>query len=423
MNNLPHTSPGSVFGCERDDLMPLWIAAGDSRHTGGRQRVALGQGPDQLSSMNTECSSEARAAALRQIFHALYHPERVGKAGRRPAGAGDESLPRRWVRALGAGGLGDFTLPVELVHVLRSSSDGSLKMVMRTVRAERVLTAVASPGTPASARDSGLSYEDCFESVLIPERGRLTQCVSSQIGCAQACRFCQTGRMGLRRSLSAAEIVAQVVLGQRIWREHGGSAEGFGADRVSNVVFMGMGEPLDNTEAVLKACGILSEPLGLAIGQRHITISTVGLRDGLESVLTRSPYPLALSLHSPFDDERSRIMPVNRLHPIRDVLDLMAKLRRGREEFFIQYTLIRGVNDSRAHADALADLLKTLPCKVNLIPLNEHDGAAFRRPGLDALSLFRKVLKDRGFVVTVRFSKGRDIDAACGQLVKNVARR
>lgn len=423
MNNQPSSSALSVFGCDRNDLLRLWIEAGEHPQPCGGQRAAVGLALGHGGPIEPMCSAEARSAALRQIFKNLYGHARVTKGGKQKSrGAGDEPLSRRWVRALGAAGLADLSLPVELVHTQRSSFDGSLKMVMRPVPVGPFHPGLASLNRPAPV-GGGVSDQDCFESVLIPERGRLTQCVSSQIGCAQACRFCQTGRMGLRRNLSAAEIVSQVVLGQRIWRELGGSVEGFGAERVTNVVFMGMGEPLDNTEAVLKSCGILSEPLGLAIGPRHITISTVGLRDGLESVLTQSPFPLALSLHSPFDEERSRIMPVNRLHPIREVLELMARLRRGREQFFIQYTLIRGVNDTRTHAEALADLLQKLPCKVNLIPLNEHDGAAFRRPGLDALSLFRSVLKDRGLVVTVRFSKGRDIEAACGQLVKNVSRR
>jgi 23S rRNA (adenine2503-C2)-methyltransferase len=410
----------NIYGYDREDLAPLWEAdAGSDRpfrpgpHGGTVQSVCP-------PSLQPRPSDEARGVALRQIFKALYLPS-VGAAldGGLPV---ENLLSKRWRRALSSAGLCDLSLPIELVHFERSPSDGSVKMVMRPVSA-RSEGGADSDGGQLVGHGSSRPGEDWFESVLIPERGRLTQCVSSQIGCAQACRFCQTGRMGLRRNLSAAEIVAQVLLGNRVWRQHGCSTPGFGAPQVTNVVFMGMGEPLDNPEAVLKACRIISEPLGLAVGSRHITISTVGLKEGLEKVMTQSSFPLALSLHSPFDAERSRIMPVNKAHPIREVLEILGRLRRGREEFFIQYTLIRGVNDSIAHAEALADLLKPLPCKVNLIPLNEHDGAAFRRPGLDALSQFRGVLRERGLVVTVRFSKGRDIEAACGQLVKEQLRR
>jgi 23S rRNA (adenine2503-C2)-methyltransferase len=234
--------------------------------------------------------------------------------------------------------------------------------------------------------------------------------------------------MGLLRQLSAAEIVAQVVLANRHWAFSNTTGDssltvppGFGALRVTNVVFMGMGEPLDNLDAVLKACEILSDPWGLGIGISKITVSTVGLPAQMKRLLSESKVQLALSLHSPFDEQRSRMMPINQRYPIAELLGVLRTHLRKGSHAFIQYTLIRNVNDSVEHAAALGDLLSNVPCKINLIPLNEHDGAAFRRPSLETIVGFSQVLRSKGFIVTVRLSKGRGIDAACGQLVKKVS--
>jgi 23S rRNA (adenine2503-C2)-methyltransferase len=259
-----------------------------------------------------------------------------------------------------------------------------------------------------------------IESVLIPERGRLTQCLSTQVGCAQGCRFCQTGRMGLLRSLTAAEIVGQVIAAE-IWRrtQQGPVAQ---FERVSNLVFMGMGEPLDNLDALLDAIDILTDNQGLHISHNKITVSTVGLLPQLDVLLEKSKTCVALSLHSPFDEERTKVMPVNARHPIGDVIALLKRRSAsyGRP-FMIQYTLIKNVNDTLLHAQALAQLLQGLKVKINLIPLNEHEGAAFRRPDLARVWQFKDALRENGHVVTVRLSKGRDISAACGQLIKNTS--
>lgn len=286
-----------------------------------------------------------------------------------------------------------FGLPMEVSRVETSAMDGSCKMVMRLA--------------------DGLEVE----TVLIPERGRLTQCLSTQVGCAQGCRFCQTGRMGLLRNLTAAEIVGQVVVAE-LWRQQqtGVVAE---YERVTNLVFMGMGEPLDNLDALLDAVEIFTDTQGLRLSHNKITVSTVGLLPQLNELLAKSKTCVALSLHSPFDAERTRVMPVNARHPIAEVV---ATLKGNAESygrpFMIQYTLLKNVNDTLAHAQALAELLSGLNVKINLIPLNEHEGAAFRRPDLVRVWQFRDALKDKGYVVTVRLSKGRDIAAACGQLIK-----
>jgi 23S rRNA (adenine2503-C2)-methyltransferase len=333
------------------------------------------------------------ASSIKNAFRVLYRD--VGLAEM-------HVIPRRLRMVLGEDRDGQPELVLE--HSIQSPEDGSFKLIFRL------------PGTDFR-----------IESVLMPERGRLTLCVSSQVGCAQGCHFCQTGKMGLLRQLSTAEIVAQVVLANRHWvlaNAHGESSltvpPGFGAPRVTNVVFMGMGEPLDNLDAVLKACEILSDPWGLGIGISKITVSTVGLPGQMKRLLSESKVQLALSLHSPFDEQRSRMMPINRRYPITELLAVFRTHLRHGSHAFIQYTLIRNVNDSIEHAAALGELLREVPCKINLIPLNEHDGAAFRRPSLETIVGFSQVLRSMGFVVTVRLSKGRGIDAACGQLVKKV---
>ncbi len=316
-----------------------------------------------------------------------------------------EPLPRTSIRGASFDALfatHDFAPSVhvreDLTH--KSEADGSVKFAME------------------------LSDGLLVESVLIPERGRLTLCLSTQVGCAQGCRFCQTGRMGLLRSLGTHEIVGQVVASAR-WLsanvddvDFSGAFAG-GPKRISNVVFMGMGEPLDNLEGLLPALDILIDPKGLGLSPNKVTVSTVGLLPQLGTFLDSSPVCLALSLHSPFDDERSRVMPVNARHPVADVLFCLREhAERYGRRFMFQYTLIRNINDSPAHAEALATLLSGLPAKVNLIPLNEHEGTAYRRPGVGPVYAFQTLLKERGLVATVRLSKGRDIQAACGQLIK-----
>lgn len=263
-----------------------------------------------------------------------------------------------------------------------------------------------------------------IESVLMPEKQRITLCVSTQVGCAQACSFCHTGRMGLKRNLSAGEIVAQVVLARRwveqhpSWREERGYA---GTMTVSNLVFMGMGEPLDNIEAVKKSLRILCEPLGLNLALRKISVSTAGHLDGLKALLQDFPHvALALSLHATSDRERSQLMPINRRWPIAEVLAYLRSFYENQgsdRSVLIQYTVIKGVNDQPEHAERMIAMLEGLPVKVNLIPLNVVGPSRFKGPEPDALERFRDRLHAAGLRVMVRYSKGQDIDAACGQLV------
>jgi 23S rRNA (adenine2503-C2)-methyltransferase len=245
-----------------------------------------------------------------------------------------------------------------------------------------------------------------FESVFIPEAGRNTVCVSSQVGCALACAFCATGRLGAVRDLEAWEIVDQVL---GVVRETG--------SRVTNVVVMGMGEPFLNYDAVLAALDVLNDPEGLAIGHRRITVSTAGVIPGIARWASEGrPYKLAVSLNAPEDAVRSAIMPVNRRWPIAGLLDAVRGFtRRTGHRVTFEYVLMRGVNDSLDHARRLLDLLSGLPCKVNVIPYNAASGG-FERPDPDRIEAFLEAIKPLASPVMVRWSRGTDIAAACGQL-------
>ena len=257
-----------------------------------------------------------------------------------------------------------------------------------------------------------------IESVLIPEKNRVTLCLSTQVGCRQACSFCHTGRMGLKRNLDASEIVSQYLLAFNFLNKNKEELS-FSKFAIRNIVFMGMGEPLDNIKELNKAISILSDKNGINLSEKRMTVSTVGVLPNLREFLETSYANVAISVHSPFEDERSKIVIANRKWPLKDILETLRHSVKIKERtFFIQYTLINGVNDSLDHAHKLADILKNIPSKINLIPLNEHDATSFKKPKIDRVHEFRQVLMKAGFVTTIRFSKGEDIFAACGQLIK-----
>lgn len=288
--------------------------------------------------------------------------------------------------------------PLRLVAEHRSGYDQSLKFLVGLVDGREV------------------------EAVLMPETKRLTLCLSSQVGCAQGCVFCHTGRMGLIRQLSTDEIVGQVLLAERWIAAHPEWLEQVrlpAGSRISNIVFMGMGEPLDNIDAVIPALSILSNPYGLAIGLSHISVSTAGHLEGIERLYAALPKArLALSVHSTEDVQRSRIMPINKRWPLTTVL---ARLREilgpDGPPVLLQYTLIAGVNDRAVDAERLALLSQGLNSKINLIPLNVVGPSRLTAPSPEAVQAFRDALCSHGLRVMVRYSKGQDIAAACGQLV------
>jgi 23S rRNA (adenine2503-C2)-methyltransferase len=259
-----------------------------------------------------------------------------------------------------------------------------------------------------------------FEMVYIPEEDRGTLCISSQVGCALDCAFCSTAQQGFNRNLSTAEIIGQVWLANR---ELGFQA---GGDRIiTNVVLMGMGEPLANFRNVIPACRILMDDLGFDLSRRRVTLSTSGLVPQMYRLAQEINVALAVSLHAPDDELRNRLVPINRLHPIAELLQACWHYideQNGRSVTF-EYVMLDGVNDSPAQARAVGKLLAGHPAKVNLIPFNPFPGTPFRRSQDSAIVGFRDELNRMGVIATIRRTRGEDIDAACGQLVGRVIDR
>jgi 23S rRNA (adenine2503-C2)-methyltransferase len=256
-----------------------------------------------------------------------------------------------------------------------------------------------------------------FEMVFIPETERGTLCISSQVGCVLDCSFCATAQQGFNRNLSTAEIVGQVWLANReLGFEAGGDR------RITNVVFMGMGEPLANFRAVVPAIRILLDDLGLDISRRRVTLSTSGLVPQMYKLAEEVNCALAVSLHAPDDALRNELVPINRIHPIAELLDACWHYideQNGRSVTF-EYVMLDGVNDQLEHARALARLMRGRPAKLNLIPFNPFPGTAYRRSPMPVITRFRDELIQRGVLATIRRTRGDDIDAACGQLAGRV---
>lgn len=257
------------------------------------------------------------------------------------------------------------------------------------------------------------------EMVFIPEGGRGTLCVSSQAGCSLDCSFCATGKQGFNSNLTVAEIVGQVWLARQ---QLGGFEQG--AERkVSNVVMMGMGEPLLNFDAVMEAVNIMMDDWAYGLSKRKVTISTSGVVPAIRRMKEFTDASLAVSLHAPNDELRSSIMPINKRYPITELLDAVSDYMAGLQDKrvpVIEYTLIKGVNDHRQHARELAQVLANFPCKINLIPFNPFSLSDYQRPSDSVISNFREILQRAGFTVTVRTTRADDIGAACGQLVGDV---
>lgn len=278
----------------------------------------------------------------------------------------------------------EFDWDMPTIDTVLSSSDGSEKILFRV-------------------RD-GL-FAEC---VLMPSDKRVTLCISSQVGCRWGCTFCQTGRMGLTRSLSSGEILSQVLLAnQRLKEER----------KVSNIVFMGMGEPLDNFEAVVEVCRTLTDPKLFGLSKHRVTVSTVGLVPEIERLGKEVAVSLAISLHTADNDHRASMMPVAKQYPLevlkKALLDYPVQTRHG---ITFEYVMIQGENDSIQHAKKLVKFVHGLKAKVNLIPMNAHPGNPMRASEEESLRNFQKYLSDRSIPAPVRYSRGQDVSAACGQL-------
>ena len=257
------------------------------------------------------------------------------------------------------------------------------------------------------------------EMVFIPESDRGTLCVSSQAGCTLDCSFCATGKQGFNSNLSAAEII-----GQLWWANHylGGFKNNMERP-VSNVVMMGMGEPLLNFENVMDAVDLMMDDCAFGLSKRKVTISTSGVVPAIDKMKDFTDASLAVSLHAPNDELRSQIVPINKKYPIAELMRAVKGYMESlpdRRVPVIEYTLIKGVNDHRQHARDLAALLESLPCKINLIPFNPFSLSDYERPSNTSVSNFRRILQEAGYTVTVRTTRADDIGAACGQLVGDV---
>lgn len=276
------------------------------------------------------------------------------------------------------------------------------------------LTLVEKTGSPGSSSIKylfELKSGHYVESVYIAEAGRRTLCISSQVGCALKCAFCATGAMGFKANLSAGEIVDQVIFVER----------DLGLE-LSNIVFMGMGEPFMNYDEVIKAAQLIRHENGLAIGTRHVVISTAGIIPAIYRYTDEGHrFKLAISLHSPFNEERKKLMPISAKYDINQLMEAVRYyMKRSRRRITFEYVLLAGVNDSRKDARGLVELLKEIPCKVNLIPYNPTI-KTFNRPAEEDVNRFVEWLGDLKAPVSVRWSKGDDIDAACGQLAGQMA--
>jgi 23S rRNA (adenine2503-C2)-methyltransferase len=256
--------------------------------------------------------------------------------------------------------------------------------------------------------------EGVIEAVIIPARRRVTLCVSSQVGCAAGCTFCHTASMGLLRNLEAWEIVDQHRLAQETWaREPRGAAP----RTITNIVFMGMGEPLHNEANVVQACRILGDDVGAGFSPRHLVISTAGVGARIRPFWELGVGALALSLHSTQDSVREKIVPLNRLCNVAQLRGILRSIPwHNRESVTIAYLLLEGINDSREDARGLAGWIEGMPAKVNLLEFNPYPGSTFTRASAGRLAEFRQWLREFGVFNTLRRSRGRDALAACGQL-------
>ena len=257
-----------------------------------------------------------------------------------------------------------------------------------------------------------LDDENRIESVLIPDKSRLTLCISTQVGCAMGCQFCLTGKKGLKRNLTLSEILNQILAARK------SLAEGIS---LTNIVLMGMGEPLANYENTLKALSLMAYPDAFKFSSRRITLSTVGLLPELERLAREKiTFQLAISLNASNDETRSRIMPINHRYPLKDLLAFCRRFPlKPRTRITFEYVLMEGVNDSPQDARELVKRLGGIPSKVNLIPLNEASAIPFKRPSEEKIRRFQEILMESGLTAIVRASKGSEISAACGQLGAN----
>jgi 23S rRNA (adenine2503-C2)-methyltransferase len=317
---------------------------------------------------------------------------------------------QKWIHRRGAA---DFSAMTDIAKALRE------KLACLAVLE---LPAVVGDSVTADGTRKWLLKVDganAVEAVFIPETGRGTLCVSSQAGCTLDCAFCATGKQGFSRNLTSAEIVGQLWLANK-------ELGGFGPARpVSNVVFMGMGEPTLNLDNVIPALKLMIDDNGYGLSRRRVTVSTSGVVPGMDRLAAECPVALAVSLHAPEDALRNELVPINRKYPLKDLIAACNRyLERAPRDFItFEYVMLDGVNDSEAHARGLLAIAKKVRCKFNLIPFNPFPRSGFKRSSDERIRRFAQVLQRGGVTVTTRKTRGEDIDAACGQLAGDVADR
>ncbi len=317
----------------------------------------------------------------------------------------------RWIHHAGAD---DFAAMTDISRPLRERLAQSAAILPPRVLRDTT----AADGTRKWLLDVGTG--NAIESVFIPEEKRGTLCISSQAGCALECSFCSTGRQGFNRNLAVEEIIGQ------LWWSNKCLGRGVTEERpISNVVMMGMGEPLANFDNVVTAMRLMLDDHAYGLSRRRVTLSTAGLVPGIDRLREACPVSLAVSLHAPNDALRDELVPINRKYPIRELLAACLRYIEVAPRGYVmfEYVMLEGINDGVAQARELAALVKDVPCKLNLIPFNPFPGISYRRSSREAVSRFQEVLMTAGLIATVRKTRGDDIDAACGQLAGQVQDR
>lgn len=335
----------------------------------------------------------------------------------------------RWIHQLG---MSDFSEMSDLAKAFREKL-AALAIIQSP---EVISDHIAADGTRKWLLSTGAG--NAVEMVFIPEVNRGTLCISSQVGCALACSFCSTGRQGFNRNLTVAEIIGQLWWANKMLKTEKAheacfvsesSIHGRAHDQkkdagraISNVVLMGMGEPLANFENVVTALDLMLDDNTYGLSRRKVTVSTSGLVPAMDRLRERCPVALAVSLHAPNDPLRDQLVPINKKYPIKMLLAACERYLQAAPRDFItfEYVMLDGVNDSIEHAHELVQLVKKIPCKLNLIPFNSFIGSGYKRSSLETIRIFRDVLMQAGIVTTVRKTRGDDIDAACGQLAGQV---
>ncbi|MCV2402577.1 23S rRNA (adenine(2503)-C(2))-methyltransferase RlmN [Marinomonas sp. C2222] len=315
----------------------------------------------------------------------------------------------KWIHQKGAENFDEMT---DVSKALRSK----LEKISEIRGPEVVSQNISKDGTRKWIIRTEGGNNDCVETVLIPDGNRATLCVSSQVGCSLDCSFCSTGKQGFNRNLTPAEIIGQVWIAIKSF----GPMDPNGPRRVTNVVMMGMGEPLMNFEPVVDSMILMMHDNAYGMSKRRVTLSTSGVVPKIYELIKRTDVSLAISLHAPNDELRDELVPINKRFPIAKLLEACQHYLENlpdKRHITIEYTLMSGVNDNESQAHELAVLLKDLECKINLIPFNPFPNSGYEKPSNNRTRKFQKILADTGYTVTVRTTRGDDIDAACGQLV------